>query len=183
VLEAGKLYFTSEESLAALDRWQLHVDDGRHFLRESREFYDLIIVDVPSPLTIQEAHLHTMEFYALAKQRLTDTGVLAVQLSGPLQHNDRTPARVAAALSQVFREVLAINSDRADRGFAYASQDLPFNGRQLREAAHDYEQNLELIRPAQIQGFIEDAVPLSTDRMDIVLRRGWARFFDRYLRG
>lgn len=182
VLEAGRRFFTSEASLAGLDGWQLHVDDGRHFLRESEERYDLMIIDVPSPLTIQEATLHTVEFYQLAKQHLTDEGVITVQLSGPLQHNDRTPARVAGALSQVFPEVLVVNSDRADRGFAYASRDLPFNGRQLRETAQDYERRLELIRPVQVKRYVQDAVPLSTDRMDIVLRRGWVRFFDRYLR-
>jgi hypothetical protein len=26
-------------------------------------------------------------------------------------------------------------------------------------------------------------VPFSTDRMDLVLRRGWERFFNRYLSG
>ncbi|MEE2665090.1 MAG: hypothetical protein VX681_13315, partial [Myxococcota bacterium] len=182
VLEAGRRFFTDEASLAGLDGWQLHVDDGRHFLRESEERYDLMIIDVPSPLTIQEATLHTVEFYQLAKQHLTDEGVITVQLSGPLQHNDRTPARVAGALSQVFPEVLVVNSDRADRGFAYASRDLPFNGRQLRETAQNYERRLELIRPVQVKRYVQDAVPLSTDRMDIVLRRGWVRFFDRYLR-
>jgi spermidine synthase len=183
VLEAGRRYFTKPRSLEKLDRWQLHVDDGRHFLRTTDERYDLIIVDVPSPLTIQEGALHTVEFYDLVKSRLTEQGVIAVQLSGPLQKNDRTPARVAGALSQVFPEVMAVNSDRADRGFAYASRDLPFNGRQVREAAMEYERGLELIRPSQVPRFVEEATPLSIDRMDLVLRRGWARFFSRYLSG
>ena len=183
VLEAGRRFFTPPESLEGLDGWNLLVDDGKHFLRTTRELFDLIIVDVPSPLTIQEGYLHTVEFYQLARERLTDRGVLAVQLSGSLQHNDRTPARVAAALVQVFAEVLVVNSDRADRGFAYASRDLPFNGRQLREAASDYERGLTLLRPAAVRSMIVDAVPFSTDHMDLVLRRGWERFFNRYLSG
>jgi predicted membrane-bound spermidine synthase len=46
--------------------------------------FDLIIMDIPSPLSIQEAILHTKEFYKLAKLRLTEKGVIAVKLSGPL---------------------------------------------------------------------------------------------------
>ena len=38
------------------------------------------------------------------------------------QRNDRTPARVTAALRAVFPEVLVIHSERADRGFAYGSR-------------------------------------------------------------
>ena len=183
VLEAGRRFFTPAESLDDLERWQLHVDDGKHFLRTSRELFDLIIVDVPSPLTIQEGYLHTVEFYELARQRLSERGVLTVQLSGPLERNDRTPARVAAALAQVFPQVLVVNSRRADRGFAYASRDLPFNGRQLREAASGYERGLTLLRSSEVRRTVQDAVPFSTDRMDLVLRRGWERFFNRYLSG
>ena len=52
----------------------------------------------------------------------------------------------------------------------------------IARTAQDYERRLELIRPVQVKRYVQDAVPLSTDRMDIVLRRGWVRFFDRYLR-
>ena len=76
-----------------------------------------------------------------------------------------------------------MNSDKADRGFAYASSNLPFNGRHLREAAESYERGLKVYRPREVRRIVKDVVPLSTDRMDLVLRRGWARFFDRYLSG
>ena len=72
VLEAGRRFFTDPAMLAGLDNWELKVDDGRHFLRETEDRFDLIIVDVPSPLTIQEATMHTVEFYELANSRLTD---------------------------------------------------------------------------------------------------------------
>ena len=61
--------------------------------------------------------MKAVEFYRLASERLTEGGVIAVQLSGPLQRNDRTPARVTAALREVFPQVLVIYSEQADRGF------------------------------------------------------------------
>ncbi len=182
VLEAGRRFFTQPEDLAGLERWQLYVDDGKHFLRESGREYDLIVMDVPSPLTIQEAYLHTVEFYRLARERLSESGVIAVQLSGPLQRNDRTPARVTAALSAVFPQVMAIYSKKADRGFAYASRRLPFTGEEIRSQARFYEESIDLITPEELPGYLTRAVPLSVNTMDLVLRRGWERFTDRYFR-
>ncbi len=179
VLEAGRRHFTSPESLASFDRWRLFVDDGKHFLRDHNERYDLIIVDVPSPLTIQEAYLHSKEFYALCRDHLTERGVLSVQLSGPLELNDRTPARVAAALRSVFPEVMALDSREADRGFAYASRKLPFTEAALREQVKEDGQ-INIIAPERIDAYLTHAVPLSVNSMDLVLRRGWERFVRRY---
>lgn len=182
VLLAGQRFFTTPDQLQGLDNWQLYVDDGKHFLRSSTERYDLVVVDVPSPLTIQEAYLHTVEFYSLVKESLTEQGVIAVQLSGPLQRNARTPARVVAALAEVFPQVIAIYSPRAERGFAYASRSLPFSGADVRTQSSAYEKSIKVIEPAQVESYLTKAVPLSVDNMDIVLRRGLERFLDRYFR-
>ena len=182
VLEAGRRHFTSPDSLDGYERWELHVDDGKHFLRQTAHRFDLIVVDVPSPLTIQEAYLHSAEFYALAADRLTSTGVIAVQLSGPLQKNNRSPARITAALRQVYPDVLVVYSERADRGFAYASFDLPFSGADVRAHTLDYErsQTLTVVEPSVVDDYLVNAVPLTLDTMDLVLRRGWERFTKRY---
>ena len=180
VLVAGQQFFTPIEKLSNLDRWNLVIDDGKHFLKTTQDKFDLIIMDIPSPLTIQEAILHTVEFYQLAQSKMTAQGVIAVQLSGPLQHNNRTPARVVAALSKAFQQVMVINSDKADRSFAYASQQLPFNGKDMRLATRRYERGLEIIIPDDIAFYLTEAVPLALDNLDLVLRRGWERFAGRY---
>ncbi len=182
VLEAGWRHFTPPESLRGFDRWTLHVDDGKHFLRRSRTRYDLVVVDVPSPLTVQEAYLHSVEFYRLVRSHLTPRGVVAVQLSGPLQRNDRTPARVTAALRQVFPEVMVLYSRRARRGFAYGARRLPFDAAAVRRAARGYEKRLQVIVPHRVDRYLTRAVPLSVNHLDLVLRRGWERFTDRYFR-
>jgi len=178
VLSAGQQFFTPMEELYQLERWNLIIDDGKHFLKTTPDKFDLIIMDIPSPLTIQEAILHTVEFYQLARSKMTEQGVIAVQLSGPLQHNNRTPARVVAALSIAFENVMVINSDKADRSFAYASQQLPFNGKDMRLATRVYEEELEIIDDTSY--YLSEAVPLALDNLDLVLRRGWERFTDRY---
>ncbi len=180
VLLAGQNFFTPTDDLKGLDRWNLIVDDGKHFLKTTSDMFDLIIMDIPSPLTIQEAILHTKEFYQLAKSRLTEKGVIAVQLSGPLQHNNRTPARVVAALSEAFDEVMVINSDQADRSFGFASRQLPFTGEDMRSATVEYEKGLDIVIPKDIQSYLSSAVPLALDNLDLVLCRGLDRFTDRY---
>ena len=177
---AGQQFFTPIEELSGLDHWNLIVDDGKHFLKTTDEKFNLIIMDIPSPLTIQEAILHTKEFYQLAKSRLTAKGVITVQLSGPLQNNNRTPARVVAALSKAFKEVMVLDSDKADRSFAYASDHLPFNASDVEQATRDYEQDLTILSSFDIPFYLTEAVPLALDNLDLVLRRGWERFAGRY---
>jgi len=141
---------------------------------------DLIIMDVPSPLTVQEAYLHTKEFYGLAKEKLAENGVIAVQLSGELQRNNRTPARITAALKSVFKDVVVVYSPRADRGFAYASQKLPFSINDYLDTAWRYDPKIGVYNPKRLHLFLEKAEPLSVDHMEVVLRRGMERFLDRY---
>ena len=109
-----------------------------------------------------------------------DTVMIAVQLSGPLQRNNRMPARVTAALRQVFPQVLVMFSEQADRGFAYASMDLPFAGQELLARAHKLGDRVDIIEPSEVDGYLDRAVPLSLNTLDLVLRRGWERFTDRY---
>ncbi len=180
VLLAGQKFFTPTEDLSVLDRWSLKVDDGKHFLKTTQDKFDLIIMDIPSPLTIQEAILHTVEFYQLAHSKMTPQGVIAVQLSGPLQNNNRTPARVVSALSKVFKQVMVIDSEQADRSFAYASDQLPFNLQAVRKATQEHEEGLEIITPEEVPSYLTEAIPLAIDNLDLVLRRGWERFTNRY---
>jgi spermidine synthase len=168
------------EELTGLDRWNLIVDDGKHFLKTTQDKFDLIIMDIPSPLTIQEAILHTVEFYQLARSKMSAQGVIAVQLSGPLQTNNRTPARVVAALAKAFKEVMVLDSEKADRSFAYASDHLPFDKLAIQQTTRDYEEELFIIPPIDISFYLSEAVPLAVDNLDLVLRRGWERFRGRY---
>ncbi len=180
VLSAGQKFFTPKQELEGLDRWNLTIDDGKHFLKTTQDKFDLIIMDIPSPLTIQEAILHTVEFYQLAHSKMTSQGVIAVQLSGPLQQNNRTPARVVAALSEAFKQVMVIDSEEADRSFAYASDHLPFELQDVRKATQIHEEDLMILPPEEIPEYLTEAVPLAVDNLDLVLRRGWERFTDRY---
>ncbi len=64
-------------------RLKLRFADAYVYLQETSERFDVIVIDVPDPLEQGPAYLlFTREFYSLAKERLTDQGMLVAQ-SGP----------------------------------------------------------------------------------------------------
>ena len=75
VVRAGKQYFDVEES----ENLSIHTTGGRQFLQQTDAEYDLIVVDafkkdqVPFQLT-------TSQFMGLAKERLSDDGILYMNL-------------------------------------------------------------------------------------------------------
>lgn len=183
VIEAGKLHFRPPASLRDLHNWTPNLGDGKHFLMSTQERFDLIVVDVPSPHNFQEAFLHTREFYELAASRMSPRGVIAVQLSGRrLGSLERAPSRITAALQSAFRYVTVIESDRASRAFAYASQETHFSEEALRDVIPSSETSLEVLTPEMVQRHQEGAAPFTIDSLDWVLLRGWERFSGRYFR-
>lgn len=74
-------YFPAQTAVFRSDpRVHLHFLDGRSFLSETRESFDVIIVDVPDPETAQLNRFYTVEFFRLARAHLESGGLLAVQL-------------------------------------------------------------------------------------------------------
>ena len=59
------------------------VDDGRRYLKRTREKFDVIVIDPPPPVeTAGCSLLYSDEFYALARQHLNPHGILAVWIPG-----------------------------------------------------------------------------------------------------
>jgi spermidine synthase len=83
VLDLARLYFPEAWAAARADpRVHTHIADGRWFLKTGDSRYDVIIVNLPDPQTAQLNRYYTLEFFEQAARRLTDSGVLAIQLSG-----------------------------------------------------------------------------------------------------
>lgn len=57
--------------------------DAYTFLQETGEIYDVIIIDLPDPKTIELARLYTREFYQLASRHLSLGGTLVTQATSP----------------------------------------------------------------------------------------------------
>ncbi|MCP3868805.1 MAG: polyamine aminopropyltransferase [Gammaproteobacteria bacterium] len=65
-------------------RVEVFNQDALRFLRESRQLYDVIIIDLPDPRTPALSKLYTVSFYRLLLSRLSAGGVMVTQATSPL---------------------------------------------------------------------------------------------------
>ncbi len=57
--------------------------DAYTFLDQTRDYYDVIIVDLPDPKSVDLNRLYTLEFYRMAYHHLRENGVLVTQAGSP----------------------------------------------------------------------------------------------------
>lgn len=83
VVEVARDYFQVKES----ENLKIAIEDGRVFLRRTQAKYDVIILDAYTANrygSFIPYSLATKEFFALARERLTENGVLAYNVIGDL---------------------------------------------------------------------------------------------------
>lgn len=84
----------------------IHISDGREFLKTSYKNYDMIVLDAFGSSSVP-FHLTTIESFNLAKTHLSKDGIIAVNLEA-VGWNDIIVRTVAKTLMQVFRNVIAL---------------------------------------------------------------------------
>ncbi len=57
--------------------------DGFNFLEDDESFYDVIIIDLPDPRTVELGRLYSFEFYKLCYRRLRSNGLIITQAGSP----------------------------------------------------------------------------------------------------
>lgn len=57
--------------------------DAYKYMEDTRQFFDLIICDLPDPRSVELARLYSMEFYTLCRRHLRPHGVLVTQAGSP----------------------------------------------------------------------------------------------------
>jgi len=108
----------------------LAIEDGRQFLRRSRERYDQIWLDAFNSDYIP-AHLTTREFLQLVRSRLTTGGIVIQNLFGGNQFYD---AQIATFRS-VFSRVFVFEGQRSGSCVIVASDAAALGPEQLRKQA------------------------------------------------
>lgn len=95
-----------------------HVIDGRRFLHDSKQAYDLIFLDVYRSFASVPMQFTTREFFQLAADRLNPDGVLISNYFGSLERNSRPLVySILKTMRSVFTEVYLIATvDPASRG-------------------------------------------------------------------
>lgn len=78
------------EILRAINQDALHHDkvkvinrDALQFMEKVKQYYDLIIIDLPDPRNVELSRLYSYEFYRLCRRQLRPNGLLITQAGSP----------------------------------------------------------------------------------------------------
>ncbi|MCG6917745.1 MAG: fused MFS/spermidine synthase [Deltaproteobacteria bacterium] len=137
-------------------RLQLHIGDGRKFLEQAEENFDVIIVDLNDPTEDSPAiYLFTREFYQLVYRRLGEEGI------GCFQGTDLQPrkltlhARIYNTISSVFPWVVSypymLPSFHSMHSFILASKKAAPRSADLEERLRRQNFKLEYLTPPYLQ--------------------------------
>lgn len=80
--------------------------DPRKFLQETKEKYDLVIINLPSPSTALINRLYTQQNFAQVKAVLKTGGVMALNLSLPTNYLSQESQNLAASIYQTINQEL-----------------------------------------------------------------------------
>ena len=64
-------------------RVQIENKDARAFLVDSDQLYEIVIIDLPDPKTIDIARLYSLQFYKLVHRHLSKGGMMVTQATSP----------------------------------------------------------------------------------------------------
>jgi len=104
IVEAGRRFLA--ENLADT-RIKVVATDGRRFVRQTAERFDVVIVAVPDPSTSQLNRFYTAEFFAEVKRALAPGGVLAFELGRYENYVSPELAQMLASAHRTLRESFA----------------------------------------------------------------------------
>jgi spermidine synthase len=78
--------------------------DGRRFVQQTKEQFDVVIIDVPDPTTAQLNRFYTAEFYAEVRRILTPGGVVGFALGHYENYVSPELARLLASAYRTLRQ-------------------------------------------------------------------------------
>jgi len=76
VIEANLYFFKENQYILADNRLNLIIDEGRNYLLNNRNRYDIIACDATHPRSSDSWILYTREFYELCRKRLNPDGIM-----------------------------------------------------------------------------------------------------------
>jgi spermidine synthase len=133
VISLAKKYFGVDST----DRLHIHSRDGRVYLNQSKDKYDVILLDAYRGPFVP-FHLTTQEFYRLVKSRLADGGVVAQNVEPSTMFFDSA----YATMKSVFEQVDAIEAGGNVVLIAYAGPKL--SQQELAKRASEAQERLKM---------------------------------------
>ena len=105
VIAIARAYFPEVWISMADPRVRVHSLDGRFFLKTSPDTYDVIVVNLPDPVTAQLNRFYTREFFAEAASKLRPGGVVSFSVHGSENYVGPELGEFLRCLHRTLREV------------------------------------------------------------------------------
>ena len=110
------MFAAENYDVVADPRTQVVIDDGRHFVRTTKEKFDVITSDPIDPWVKGCAALNTVEYYRMCRDHLNPGGVMALWF--PLYQSDLPTIKSAVAtFFQVFPDGVIYSNDSSGSGY------------------------------------------------------------------
>jgi len=85
-------------------RIQSHFTDARYFLRNSKQKYDLILLNLPEPSSLELNRFYTSEFFDLCRSRMSGGGILAFTLPGSISSMSKALCQLNNTIESAVRK-------------------------------------------------------------------------------
>jgi spermidine synthase len=162
--------------------------DPRRFLLSDTTHYDLIIMDVPEPSTIQSNRYYSLEFIQLLKRHSNKSTVVSYGMGSSINYMSKENIRLSSILYNTFRRVFSNvlivpgNSNYMLAGDGPLSLDYQalFNAKNIETlyVNPSYLDNRSLMqRSSYILGTLDKEAPLNTDLAPAALWAQTLNFF------
>ncbi len=104
VIKTAKRYLPEWHNGAFDDpRVRLVIDDARVYIEKTKNYFDVIIIDLPEPAEGGPAYLlYTKEFYEKVNEALRENGMMVTQSASTSVNNLRVFVSIVTTLKQVF---------------------------------------------------------------------------------
>jgi spermidine synthase len=87
LIEAYLPFLPPEDRRALEDkRVEVFYTDGRYYIKNTKEKYDLVILNLPDPSTAMLNRFYTLEFFEEVKERLNDGGVMVTGITSAVNY-------------------------------------------------------------------------------------------------
>ncbi|HEX7583450.1 MAG TPA: hypothetical protein VF373_02075, partial [Prolixibacteraceae bacterium] len=94
----------------------IYLTDPQRFIRNSAKMYDVAIMNLPGPSTMQSNRYYTIEFYKLLKQKLSPGAVFSFGIQAPPNYLNSEAvdlnSTLLVTLKKVFQNVIVIPGEK-----------------------------------------------------------------------
>lgn len=176
VLVGARQWLGDVNKLDQATNWTPVIADAKRYVATTDRRFDVIIMDIPAPLSIQVGLLYTEDFFRLVRSRLAPGGILSVTLAGTFNPDQPTARTVAAGLIRAFPQVIAYTPTWTGRSFALAGEGDAFTPDEARNAIAAVEGGrFSFYEDADVRRITGDKPPMTYDHMSYPVKRSLRR--------